>query len=172
MRNLMKVPKKLSTETEETYFKNLSSVQFSLVQKQIEDFLSYDVLLRFGNPYQYNKRVFSSFLSHQSTPEVVDPIKFEPYIQGTLPSASGSITLEESKARFPEEWKELELTVGFSTIEELRYKNNGSYITDFFIDNNIKFTTDNIEILQQLIKMYAHRNLVTQKLIRINSKEK
>ena len=158
MRNMMKVPKKLSSETEETYFNNLPTTQFSIIQKQIENFLSYDVLLRMGNPYQYNKRVFNSFLSHQSNPVVVDPIKFEPYEQGTLPT-TGGITLSESRQRFPEEWRQLELTVGFSTIDELAYKSSGSYITDFFIDNNIKFTTDNIEILQQLIRMYATQKL-------------
>jgi hypothetical protein len=49
--------------------------------------------------------------------------------------------------------------VGFSTIDGLKYSDNGSYITDFFIDNNIEFTDNNVTLLSQLIKMYATQKL-------------
>jgi hypothetical protein len=53
----------------------------------------------------------------------------------------------------------LRLHVGFSTIESLTYKNNGSYITDFFIDNNIEFSEANIVALAKPIKIYATQKL-------------
>jgi hypothetical protein len=51
----------------------------------------------------------------------------------------GSITLAQSKTANPETWKDLEYYVGFSEIPELVYSNNGSYITDFFVDFDVAF---------------------------------
>lgn len=165
-KNLMRVPAKVSSATDEDYFKNVGLTQFANFKNIIIDFLSYDVLFRFGNPSYYNRRVFDSFLTHRTAgvtgnlqPFVIDPIRFEPYEVGSLPGG-GAVTLQQSKIDYAAEWRELELSVGFSTIDELRYKNAGSYITDFFINNNIKFTVENIRILAPLIKIYA-----TQKLI-------
>jgi len=121
--------------------------------------MDYDVLFRYGNPSNYNKRIFASFLSYQGTNVVTDPIPLEPYVPFTLPSKYGGITVSSSKQKYPKEWLELELQVGFSTIPELDYKDNGSYITDFFVDNNIEFTIENITLLAPIIKMYATQKL-------------
>ena len=163
-KNMMKVPANLNKANDSEYFKNSISEQFGLIQNQIKTFLEYDVIFRYGNPSNYNKRIFASFLSHQGTQSVTDPIQFDPYVQNSLPSTNGGITLQQSKQTYPKEWLELELQVGFSTIPELQYKNTGSYITDFFIDNNIKFTIDNITLLGPIIKMYATQKLTTQNL--------
>ena len=64
-------------------------------------------------------------------------------------------TLQQSKNEYPEEWDTLLLDVGFSTISGLTYTDNGSYITDFFVDNNVEFTVENIKLLSFLIKIYA-----------------
>jgi hypothetical protein len=53
----------------------------------------------------------------------------------------------------------LRLNVGFSEIPELAYNNAGSFITDFFVDNNIAFTQQNVEFLAPIIKMYATQKL-------------
>jgi len=158
-KNMMLVPPNLNKRPQQVFFKDSITEQFSQISNQINSFLQYDILFRYGNPSEYNRRVFASFLSHGGTQVVTDPIFFEPYSQNTLPSSNGTTTLGISKQNFPKEWLELELQVGFSTIEQLRYKNNGSYITDFFIDNNIKFTVENITILAPLIKMYATQKL-------------
>ena len=55
----------------------------------------------------------------------------------------------------------METEVGFSTIDNLKYTNNGSYITDFFIDNNIEFSSNNVVLLSPIIKMYATQKLYT-----------
>jgi hypothetical protein len=158
-KNLMRVPANSGKDLDELYFKNSIDEQFSSISNQIKSFMSYDVLFRYGNPSNYNKRIFASFLSYQGTQVVTDPIQFEPYVPFTLPSRYGGITVETSRQRYPKEWLELELQVGFSTIPELDYKNTGSYITDFFVDNNIQFTVDNITLLSPLIKMYATQKL-------------
>jgi hypothetical protein len=158
-KNMMRVPANFEKKNDEIYFNNSVDEQFNSVLNQIETFMEYDVLFRYGNPSNYNKRIFASFLSYQGTNVVTDPIQFEPYVPFTLPSKYGGITLASSKQKYPKEWLELELQVGFSTIPELEYKDNGSYITDFFVDNNIEFTIDNITLLASIIKMYATQKL-------------
>lgn len=158
-KNMMRVPANFEKKNDEIYFNNSVDEQFNSVLNQIETFMEYDVLFRYGNPSNYNKRIFASFLSYQGTNVVTDPISFEPYVPFTLPSKYGGITLTGSKQKYPKEWLELELQIGFSTIPELEYKDNGSYITDFFVDNNIEFTIDNITLLAPIIKMYATQKL-------------
>ncbi len=69
--------------------------------------------------------------------------------------------MAQSQATYPEAWLALETEVGFSTITNLKYTNQGSYITDFFIDNKIEFSVDNITLCSQLIKQYATQKLYT-----------
>jgi hypothetical protein len=121
--------------------------------------MDYDVLFRYGNPSGYRRRIFNSYLSHNNTQKVVDPIRFRPYIVNTLPSNGGGLTVSQSKGLNPNTWVALETEVGFSTIPNVIYSDNGSYITDFFIDNNIEFTTDNVVLLAPIIKMYATQKL-------------
>ena len=182
-KNLMVINAPQQGVTNETYFLSSINNQLDNFSSVLLKFLQYDVIFKYGNPSNYNRFIFDSFLSHstfkstaniglalQQTAQLVNsgslatPKIFEPYSQGSLPSANGTTTLIQSMANYPNEWKQLELSVGFSTIPELQYKNTGSYITDFFIDNNIKFTQDNIISLSPLIKMYATQKLETPTL--------
>lgn len=143
-------------ETRASFFQKAINLQFENFVSQIKNIMEYDVLLRNGNPNKYSRRVFNSFASiGQTTPSVQSPISFGSYVLGSLPSQGGGITLAQSKANYPNQWKALETEVGFSTIPGLRYSDNGSYITDFFIDNNVEFSELNIRYCSQLIKMYA-----------------
>jgi hypothetical protein len=117
--------------------------------------MEYDVILRNGNPGNYNRRIFGSFLG-----TATDPIRYEPYVKNSLPTSSGGITLSQSKAKYPLEWAALQTTVGFSTITNLEYTDKGSYITDFFVDNNMLFSVPNINLYSELIKVYATRKLL------------
>ena len=160
-RNLMEINGKPTTTTNEEYFNNIGGTQLGVFSNTIKSFLEYDVILRYGNPSQYNRRVMDSYLAQGGgTSMVVNPIQFNPYVKNSLPSKLGSTTLESSKLNNPAAWLTLELEVGFSTIENLKYTNQGSYITDFFIDNNIDFSENNVKLLSPIIKMYA-----TQKLL-------
>jgi hypothetical protein len=156
--NLMSVNPQTG-DNEDEYFKNVIDNQVSNFGTTIKGFLEYDVILRYGNPSNYNKRVFSSYLSHLSNPEVIDPIPFEPYVTGSLPSKSGTTSIVDSILSNQEAWRVLETYVGFSTIPGANYSNTGSTITDFFIDNNIEFSKRNIELLSPIIKMYATQKL-------------
>ena len=163
-RNLMTVNASTTTSTSE-YFNTLGNTQLASFSNTIKSFLEYDVMLKYGNPANYKRRVVDSFIASNNGPNVVtDPINFGTYVDNTLPSGFGGITLVQSKAQFPNEWLALETEIGFSTIQNLTYTNQGSYITDFFIDNNIDFTVNNIVLCSQLIKQYATQKLLTPSL--------
>ena len=158
-KSLMSVPRKVN-QTEDDYFKNLINLQLINFSNTIKGFMQYDVIIRNGNPSKYERRIFDSYRSYNSTVQyVTNPIKFNSYVVNSLPSNSGAVPLAVSKTLFPEAWKALETEVGFSTIDNVRYSDNGSYFTDFFIDNNIEFTKQNVELLAPLIKMYATEKL-------------
>ena len=166
-RNLMEIESKPTSLTTEQYFNTIEGTQLGSFSSTIKSFLEYDVILRYGNPSQYNRRVMDSYLAQGGGDNsIVSPIIFSPYVKNSLPSKSNTITLQNSKLAYPDAWLTLETEVGFSTINNLKYSDSGSYITDFFIDNNIEFTPNNTRLLAPIIKMYA-----TQKLLQptINS---
>jgi hypothetical protein len=164
LRSLMTVPPQSSGQSDLDYFQNTITNQNTIVQNEINAFLQYDILFKNGNPSKYKRRVFDSYLSYKSTPVVTDPIPFKPYVIGSLPTKGGNVLLSQSKSQNPEAWFALETEVGFSTINGVAYSSSGSYITDFFVDNDIEFTTNNVVILSPLIKMYAARKLETPSL--------
>jgi len=127
-------------------------------QKTIETFMDYQVVFKYGNPSNFDKKMFYSF----STDFIQDPYTWAGYVQnspGILPTQGGTITLAQSKTQSPETWKALETYVGFSEIPELEYTNNGSYITDFFIDMDMEFTENNVKFYAPMIKLYATQKL-------------
>jgi hypothetical protein len=169
-RKLMLVNGNVSSTTTE-YFNSLGNTQLIGFSNTIKSFLEFDVILKYGNPANYKRRVVDSFLaSNGGTNPIVDPIEFNPYVVNSLPSTNGTVTLSQSKALYQQPWLALETQVGFSTIENLAYTDNGSYITDFFIDNNIEFSVDNIELCSQLIKQYATQKLYTPTITSIEFK--
>jgi hypothetical protein len=164
-RSLMGVNAKESTKSNDEYFNQLGNTQLLSFTNTIKSFLEYDVILKYGNPANYKRRIFDSFIaSNGGSSSVTDPIIFTTYVTNTLPSKGGTVTLLQSKANSKLQWIALETEVGFSTITNLKYTDNGSYITDFFIDNNIGFTVDNIILCAPLIKMYATQKLYTPTL--------
>ena len=158
-KSLMTVPVQLQGETDEQYFTNTINNQYSLFQNGIKSFMEYDVIFKYGNPSNYQRRIFDSYLSHNNVDEVVDPITFNPYVPNSLPQVGSDLTLGQSQANNRQAWTALETEVGFSTILNVRYSSFGSYITDFFIDNNIEFTSQNVTLLAPIIKMFATQKL-------------
>jgi hypothetical protein len=158
-KTMMTVPAPTTNQTDSTYFNSIINSQFENVQTLLRNFLDYDIILRIGNPSKYKRRIVNSYLSYSSTQTVVDPIQFKPYVVGSLPTIGGTTTLQQSKTQNRSAWITLETEVGFSTIPNLEYTSQGSYITDFFVKNNIEFTTRNVTLLAPLIKMYATAKL-------------
>jgi hypothetical protein len=138
-------------ENSKVFVKNIQEEQFKKLITNVQSFLEYDEIIKFGNPSFYDRLLFDSF---STVNFVEDSYNFQTYVPGSLPSIGGT-TLAQSKAAYPESWKALELYVGFSNITGLKYSDNGSYITDFFIDGNIRFNENNVKDVAPLIKIYA-----------------
>ena len=155
MRNLLIINKPTGTSPE-TKLQSVITQQNQNFQNILQQFMDYDVAFKFGNPSNFNKRLFYTF----STRFIEDPISYRPYVQGELPP---QCTLSQAKQKNPKTWEVLEYYVGTSTIPQLEYKNSGSYITDFFIDMNVEFVEKNVIDFAPIIKLYA-----TQKLLNGN----
>jgi hypothetical protein len=157
MRELL-VVEKPSTLNSEGMINSVIEKQKTNFQGILTNFLEYNVVLKMGNPSMFDRRTFLTF----STKFLIDPVSYQGYNQGTtgsLPSNGGTTTLAQSKTANPETWKTLEKYVGFSEIPELVYSDNGSYITDFFIDLNVQFTEKNVKDFAPLIMLYATQKL-------------
>ena len=164
MRVAMTVPAMIGTNTNQ-YFIDTINNQLQVFSSNVKNFMEYDVILRNGNPGNYNRRIFGSFVG-----TATDPIKNEPYVLGSLPTLKGQTTLSQSKTKYPSQWSTLQTEVGFSTILNLDYTDQGSYITDFFVDNNIEFSVPNITLYAELIKVYATRKLLNPSITSTNFK--
>jgi|688.fasta_scaffold10574_6 hypothetical protein len=158
---LMRTMLRISNTTGSTGYEFVSkaqTAQFINVQDILGKFLEFDVVFKYGNPSNYNRRLFTSF----STLPIVDKVEWNKYTTNTpnaLPTLNGVITLANSQNNYIEAWAALFTYVGFSEIPELKYKNSGSYITDFFIDLNVEFTPENVKLLAPIIKIYATQKL-------------
>jgi hypothetical protein len=120
--------------------------------------LNYDVTFKYGNPSGFERKLFNTF----STLPFTDPYEWNKYTSSTpnaLPKLNGTTTLASSQIIYSGAWATLQTYVGFSEIPELKYTDNGSYITDFFIDLNVAFTPENIELFAPIIKIYATQKL-------------
>jgi hypothetical protein len=155
---MMRIPiDKLNTD-----LVSLQKEQYSNIRRIIQNFLEYDVLFKYGNPSEYNKQLFLSFTSSSSKKygvnSIIDPIKpltYSNYTPNALPSINNIIPLSAVSINYPNAWKSLLLNVGFSEVDGIKYTDSGSTIFDFFIDNNVEFSSENIDTLYPLIKIYA-----------------
>jgi hypothetical protein len=162
MTDLMKIPK-LTGGTGEDRIITAQKTQFEKMSKTLNKFImDINLIVKFGNPSQFDKKLFYSF----SNLDIVDPYTWEKYSTNTpnaLPGSGGQ-TLANSISLYPNEWKALQTYVGFSEIPELVYDNNGSYITDFFINLNVAFNTQNVINFAPVIKMFATQKLANSGL--------
>ena len=156
MRELM-VINKPTGDSPEVKLENVITEQNQKFQSVLSEFINYDVAFKYGNPSNFDKRLFYTF----SSKFIEEPIIYGPYEQGNLPP---QVTLSQSKTQNPKTWEALEYYVGKSTIPQLEYKNSGSYITDFFINMNVAFNEKNVQDFAPLIKIYASQKLKTPNL--------
>ena len=157
MIEMMKVPKSNLTIGEDVILE-YQKIQTENITNIIDKFLNLDIVFKNGNPSNYDRRLFGSFTSLK----VENSITWDSYKNLTpdsLPSLNNTITLSQSQLNYPDAWKALKTYVGFSDLPELVYDDNGSFITDFFIDFDVVFTENNIVNLHRIIKIYASQKL-------------
>ena len=154
MRDLLKVDTPVGNSGE-LILNDVITKQNLRFQSVLNGFINYNCVFKYGNPSFFNRRIFNSY----SFQFIEDRYIANPYVQGTLPTNGGSITLAQSKSGNTTAWKALETYIGFSTIPELAYSDSGSYITDFFPTMNIAFEENDIVNLAPLIKIFATQKL-------------
>ena len=148
------------TNQESIDAENLAQVQQINMSKKLEEFINFECILKIGNPSNYNRKLFNSF-STDPTLQPTQSLAFDEYVLGTLPGDGFNNSLLNSQSNNSEAWIELQKYVGYSNNQFVTYSDTGSTITDFFIDNNIAFTTSNIQTLYPLIKIYAKEKYTT-----------
>lgn len=123
----------------------ISKKQTVNINQVINKFLDISVQFKIGNSREFDRFNFGNFISDNANSEVqkMKPKNFNGY--GVFDSTSSAVTNTNSVV-----WKSLRLNVGFSSIEDI-----DSYCFDFFKDNNIAFTENNVELLSKIIKIYA-----------------
>ena len=126
----------------------------NFVLKNSKELTETKIILKIGNPGNFNRRVFNSF-SNDSNIKPIDPIQFGTYINNTLPTNNNNITLAQSISSNPAAWKAMYLYVGDYVEPRMKYSDSGSTLTDFFVDMNIQFTEDNVINLAKIIQIYG-----------------
>jgi hypothetical protein len=147
-----------------------SDLQVNQINSFLKGFLEEDIYFVYGNPSNYNKRLFYSF-SDLPLKDKFEWVKYTESTPNVLPNSSGTPNLATSQILKPNEWKTLKTYVGFSNIPELTYKDTGSYITDFFIDFNVAFTEPNIKTFAPIIKLYATQKLNQNQSNQVNTNQ-
>ena len=147
-RNIMEIPSNYLSLNDYEFYKQSSRYQEENITNFLNNFLNYDILFKFGNPTQYNRYSYNSLINHLGgASRIQNPKRYSGFIPNSLVTNTNSL-------------QTLRLHIGFSTIDNLKYTNaNKSYITDFFIDNNIEFNSTNIIELAKPIKIYATQKL-------------
>lgn len=128
-----------------------------------DQILDYDLIFKRGNPGSFDLKIFNSF-SDDTSKNPVEKLDFSVYQNGSLPTINPGITLNQSQVSNSEAWNALLLYVGEYDHPKLKYTDNGSYITDFFIDFNIEFNSNNVINLSKIIKIYASQKVENESL--------
>lgn len=121
----------------------------------INNYINLNIIYQKGNPTNFDYRTFSYFTNNPLYNIKGSADEYTTTTPNSLPTSALTITLADSQTDYEEAWTSLLLNVGFSTITSATYSDSGSTITDFFVDNNIAFTRENIERFDSLIKIYA-----------------
>jgi hypothetical protein len=166
-RSLMKVSD-LSTVGQISGLTGEKVIQFVIDQQSkninsiLDGFLNYDILLKIGNPSNYNTKLFKTFSSanpNLNLPtnllQISDPFILDSFNANTPNALPPLTTLSDSQSNYPQAWKSLQTYVGFSELSGFAYSDSGSYITDFFIDMDISFDEFNVKNFAPIIKIYA-----------------
>ena len=144
--------------TQTDYLTALSNEQGRSITQALQTFLNYNLAFRYGNPGNYDRRLFGSVTTNQRN-RVFDSYDFEPYVTGTLPGDGSNIAFSISYLQNTQAWNTLLTYVGFATNPNLEYTDDGSFFTDFFITMNVKFTSENIKTVAPLVKLFGKQKL-------------
>lgn len=155
MKSLFIIDKPTITNNIDEDLKNISDGQLtSFLNYHIQKALNREIVLKIGNPGKYDNKVYGS-VTTVSNQMIKDPYDFGTYVANSLPTQGGSTSLGESEGNHAEAWNSMYLNVGEFNEVGFKYGDNGSYLTDFFVDMDYEFNESNVVNLSSLIKIYA-----------------
>jgi hypothetical protein len=166
--NLQSILKKSLRVEKESFFdqepnkmiQKFQTNQLSTFNSSINKYINQNIILQKGNPTDFNLRNFS-FFSQKPLLDVSESVeRYNTTTPNAVPTEGGDVTWDDLITNYPEAWTSLLLNVGFSTVTGMTYNGESSFITDFFPENDVAFTSKNIQDFSKLIKIYA-----TQKYI-------
>ena len=163
MREIMSVSKTTASNSE-SFTTEIQNKQLSNLISTLQNFLEFDVVLKYGNPSNYNRRLFDSY---GTVNFIEDKITYNIYVPNSLPTSGGITTMAMSTASQSQAWKNMYSYVGFSTVPGIIYSDSGSTLTDFFVDMNIEFTSDSVKQLATLVKIYGTQKYLDPTMNRV-----
>lgn len=140
-RDLMSVPLPSAGNSQQR-ITEMIDLQYSQAISKIQNLMDYDVVLKLGNPGNYDRRLWGSYVEHiTNVPQITEPIQWSPFVTGVTPTQS------------------LLIYFGNSTIPQANFTTPGNYIIDFFVQSNIELTSQNVAQLNWLAKMYTTQKM-------------
>ena len=159
--SLLFIPEVSNQINSNDYVNQCSVSQMKNAGNTLNAFLNYYKTFRYGNPSNFNRKLFGTFTTLQVPPSnVLDKFTYNSYVPNSLPTQGGTTTYAQSYANNTAAWKAMYTYVGFATQSGMTYSNNGSYFTDFFPTMNVEFNQTNVVNFAPMIKIFG-----TQKLI-------
>jgi len=163
MTGILFIPEVDNKKNANDYVNDCSIKQMNNATNIINSFLNYYKTFRYGNPSNFNRKLFGSFTTLPAPPispnKVVDGYTYNSYVINSLPTQGGTTTYQQSYTNNTDAWKAMYTYVGFGTQPGMEYTNNGSYFTDFFPTMNIEFTQQNVVNFAPLIKIFGTQKL-------------
>lgn len=101
--------------------KTLSEKQMITFTSSLKEFLTFDCVLKLGNPGNFDRKLFNSFSNLKEFVPEFDKYEFQPYKKGTLPGDGTNVTLLQSVTQNQDAWKTLRTYLGFSSIPGVDY---------------------------------------------------
>lgn len=159
MESLLMVDKPSLTNDINLDLRAISNRQMdSFKTKSIKLLNDNDIILKIGNPSKYDTKIFGS-LTTIPNQTIKNPYDFGNYVKNSLPTSGGTTTLSESITNYPDAWSAMTNYIGEYDDENLKYTDNGSYLTDFFVDMGFEFNVNNVKLLSNIIKIYATKKI-------------
>jgi hypothetical protein len=159
MKNIFFVDKTfVAISTEDETGKSLLEGQVRSMISGVGNFLNYDCILKIGNPGNFDRITFSDFTDDGSFISLPNKTSYGTYIND-LPPDTTILLSQTNSTNNNQAWKKLYEYIGTSTLSGVTLNDVNSYVFSFFKDFNVKFDSNNIENLSQLLKIYVTKKI-------------
>jgi hypothetical protein len=141
---------------------NIQNKSNELLINNLSSIVNKNTIVKISNPTKYDVQSFNYFTKVGTSGQTLF-LSTLPEIQTYQTTTPNLLPYNGNQNNYSllstdeyiDDYRELLLRVGNSTASGFTLTQQGSYIFDFFVDNNIAFTKENIKTFQSVIKIYA-----------------